>query len=204
VAENGGGRIECKDARSQPALIEEDAGRVLAWLRDSAVRTMCCADLTAWVREQNPPWTGGYRNAVMDRVRAIIAEDNAMTAADWRSLMLRQIQHLIPHCTRYKTGTGPSTSGEGGGSDGTVFLRDPHTGEFLKEIDHGAIQGYFQLIGKLTGTMAEKHQHEHLHAAIATGDLSRVPDEELWRVIKAASAPRISATEGVACPPPQN
>lgn len=157
---------------------------MLTWLAQGALRTLTCQALQDWTIEQDPPWTPGYRKIVLERVQVVLADRVTSSGSDVRTRLLALIDSLIPHCRTYRTGTGPSSPETG--SEGTVFLRDPETGEYLTEIDHGAVQGYLALVGKLTGVTVEKHQHQHLHAALKSGDLSEVPDSELIQAINAA------------------
>lgn len=183
-------RAEKHDARGKQAqlLIQHDVQRVLAWLGEAPLRTITSSGMREWISQQHPVWTKGYATEIKHRVQDALTEATSATAPEVRARLLHLIDGLIPQCTTYRTGTAPSGgAGEPGG--GTIFLRDPETGGYLKEVEHTAVQGYVGIIGKLTGVMAEKHLHLHADLANPEADLSEVPTAELIAIVDAEPEP---------------
>ena len=170
----------------QLELVQRDALRVIDWLGESPLRTITSEELRKWVRSQTPAWTPGYWKVVRDYVQDGLADRVSESATTTKARLLALVDRLLPECSQYVTGTGASS--KEAGSEGTIFLRDPVTGEHLKKIEHGAIQGYLKFYAELTGLLSEKHQHVHLHGAMASGDLSEVPESELIAAMNAKPA----------------
>ena len=176
------------DARGAQEIMERDAIRVLEWLGAAPLRTITSESMRSWVKRQDPPWTPGYWQAIRAMAMSQLSERTRESGMDTRAKLLNMIERLIPACTSFVTGTGPSSPGLG--SEGTIFLKHPETKEPLTKIEHQAVVKYLQLYADLTGLTAEKHQHLHLHKALEKGDLSEVPESELI----AASAFTVSTT----------
>jgi hypothetical protein len=83
-----------------------------------------------------------------DQAMALVAkrmrEAAAAKAEDTRAHLLGIIDAMLPHCWKYRTGSG-------GNNSGTVLLKDPDTGELLREVDHAAVSKYIDQIAELTG-----------------------------------------------------
>lgn len=163
---------------AQEELIARDAKRVVDWLGESPLHTVTSEQLRKWRRSQIPAWTDGYWKVVRQYVIDGMSEQVTEAAQDTKARLLALVDRLLPECSAYVTGSGPA-------GEGTIFLKDPVTGENLKKIEHAAIQGYLKFYAELTGLLAEKHQHVHLHGALKSGDMSEVPEAELLAFINA-------------------
>jgi hypothetical protein len=170
------------DAQHRPTkqleLVQRDALRVIEWLGESPLRTITSEELRKWVKGQVPQWTPGYWKVVKEYVQDGLADRVSESSTTTKARLLALVDRLLPECSNYVTGSG-------GAGEGTIFLTDPVTGEHLKKIEHGAIQGYLKFYAELTGLLSEKHQHVHLHGAMASGDLSEVPEAELIAAMNA-------------------
>lgn len=111
------------------------------------------------MRSQDPEWTPGYWRAVRERVTEVMSAQTSEDGAATRTRLLSYIDGLLSKCSSYRTGTGA------GMNAGTVVLNDPVTGDYLTEIDHGAVLGYLKLVASLTGAEAPT-KHLHAHAAM--------------------------------------
>jgi len=188
---NGKEEIEWIDNGSPKllALQEADAQKALAWISDAPLRTLSGQAAREWCDSQG--WSRGYGGRVLDRAAEALRCKTEAETETVRGRLLALIERLLPECQEYRTGTAPSGGGEPGG--GTIFLKDPKTGQYLKQIDHAAVKGYIQEIARLTGvTNDEKvtHQHLHLVRAIKAGDLSEVPTSVLEQQLERLSAPQ--------------
>jgi hypothetical protein len=155
------------------ALLEADAQKAIAWITEQPLRTLTGQQCREWCATHG--WSAGYGQKVIERAGEALKVKTEADAETVRARLLTLIERLIPECIEYKTGTGSSSPHLG--SEGTVFLKHPVTGEYLTQIDHAAVKGYIQEIGKLTGVTNETTNHQHLHLvrAIKAGDLSEVP-----------------------------
>lgn len=167
------------------ALQEADAQKALAWIADQPLRTLSGPAARAWCDLQG--WSKGYGARVLDKASEALKVKTEADAETVRARLLTLIERLIPECIEYRTGSGVTEDG----TSGTIFLRHPKTGDHLTQIDHAAVRGYIQEIGKLTGVTNEtvNHQHLHLMRAIKAGDLSEVPTAVLEQQIAKLSPP---------------
>lgn len=178
-------RAQKQDARgvAAAAILESDALRMMEWLGEAPLRTITSKGMRDWIEAQQPPWTPGYRVAVRAKVQDALSQSVIASGPQVRDRLLTLIDRLIPECSTYRTGTAPSVPGEGGG--GTVVLRDPVTGEYLKEIEHSAVQGYVKIVADLTGvSQKEPHVIEHRFVVHAP---EKIKNAEQW--VKSIEAP---------------
>lgn len=142
--------LSCHTVALDQDQVEADAIKAIEWLAAKPLRTPLSVEFKRWAELNEPPWTPGYIKAVRNKVLDHLREVSATEAAEARAVLLDGIAQMLPKCEQYVMGQGPS---ERGSSEGTVALKDPHTGEYLKQYDHKAIQGYQRLIGELTGAL---------------------------------------------------
>jgi hypothetical protein len=146
-------RVEWVDNGSPKllALLEADAQKAIAWITEQPLRTLTGQQCREWCAAHG--WSAGYGQRVIERAGQALKVQTEAEAATVRARLISLVERLIPECVEYRTGTGPSSPGLG--SEGTVFLKDPKTGEHLKQIDHAAVKGYVQLLAQLAGVDAE-------------------------------------------------
>jgi hypothetical protein len=137
------------DARGAQEIMDRDCQRVLDWLGAEPLRTITSQGLRDWVSQQDPPWTKGYATAIKQAARAVLGERVQETGAETKARLLDTVDRLLPECRSYVTGNGPA-------GEGTVFLRDPVTDQYLQKVDHSAAKGYLQFVAQLTGVVAEE------------------------------------------------
>ncbi len=88
------------------ALMERDVQGVLGWLNDQPLRTITSQAMIQWCKDQTPPWTPGYRHAVLDRVGEVMKEQTQAAAATVKARMLSLIDRLIPECREVEVSGG--------------------------------------------------------------------------------------------------
>ena len=137
------------DARGAQEIMSRDCQRVLDWLGAEPLRTITSQGLRDWVSQQTPVWTQGYTTAIKKAVRAALGERVEETGAETKARLLDTVDRLLPECRSYVTGNGPA-------GEGTVFLRDPVTDQYLQKVDHSAAKGYLQFVAQLTGVVSEE------------------------------------------------
>ena len=115
------------DARGVAAreLMERDCLRVLEWLGAAPLRTITSEGMRAWVKQQEPPWTPGYWRAVQAKVQDAISERTAATGPEIKARLMALVDHLLPSCRGI-------VLGNGGGTAGTVPIRDPTSAEAVE------------------------------------------------------------------------
>lgn len=131
-----------------PETLDPAALAILEWLGEHPLETMHRRAYRLWQASLEPQWTSGFRKAAEVRALDLLSSRVVGSAKEAREKILREIDRLAPHCAKWKTGTGE------GKNAGTVVLRDPETDEYIREIDHGAVQGYLKQIADLTGANA--------------------------------------------------
>ena len=137
------------DARGAQEIMNRDCQRVLDWLGAEPLRTITSQGLRDWVAKQDPVWTKGYTTSIKAMVRAALGERVEETAGETKARLLDTVDRLLPECRSYVTGNGPA-------GEGTIFLRDPLTDQYLQKIDHSAAKGYLQFVAQLTGVVTEE------------------------------------------------
>ena len=100
--------------------------------------------LRAWAMKEMGLTVSQVDQAML-HVAKRLREAAAEKADETRLRLLAIIDNMLPLCWNYKTGTGE------GKNAGTVLLKHPETGELLREVDHGAVAKYIDLISELTG-----------------------------------------------------
>lgn len=124
-------------------------------------------------------WSPDYAKRIIARAEKRLREMALPTADEARRRILVSIEGLMQKCWNYRLGTAPSGyAGEGGGG-GTVLVNDPDTGKPLKEIDHGAVQGYLKLAMKLLGLDVQRHEVRN----IGERPFVELSDSELQQLI---------------------
>lgn len=139
--------------------------------------------LWAWCKSQG--WSHSHTSTVLRQVKHLLRGVTQEKAEDTRARLLAFIEYeLDNHCSEYVTGTGASSKEMG--SEGTVFLKDPVTGEHLTKRNHAAIQGYLKLAMRITGidTLVVEHRKgARPYSEWSTGEL----EEEIKRLEEAAA-----------------
>lgn len=134
-----------------PEQVELDAQKALHWVAERPMRAPFGSEWRAYAATQLPVWTSGYLKAVRERTMELLRDVSVPEAQDARAIILNGISEMMPKCEQYVMGTGPSSKDDG--AEGTIALKDPVTGDYLKQYDHKAMQGYMRLAGELTGAL---------------------------------------------------
>lgn len=137
------------DARGAQEIMNRDCQRVLDWLGAEPLRTITSQGLRDWVAKQAPIWTKGYTTSIKAMVRTALGERVEETAGETKARLLDTVDRLLPECRSYVTGNGSV-------GEGTIFLRDPVTDQYLQKVDHSAAKGYLQFVAQLTGVVTEE------------------------------------------------
>lgn len=112
-------RRDLHDARGAKELMARDTLRVLEYLNAAPLRTLTSQGMRDWVKQQDPPWTNGYWQAIRAQVQEALSEHTATTAPDICSRLLGLIDRLIPECHDVVIGGGD-------------FIVDKRTSEYRK------------------------------------------------------------------------
>jgi hypothetical protein len=129
--------------------IDREAERLLIAARASTIIAQTGlhgtgASLTAWVRAQ--PWPAKHQRQALKQALKLLHCQNTYDAEAMRQEIIRRVTVLLPQCEELKIGT--AGRAEGGGS---VILKDPRTGEYLREINHSAVAAYLRILIDLCG-----------------------------------------------------
>jgi hypothetical protein len=191
-----------KDARGREEIMERDVAAMLVWLNGAPLRTITSQGMNDWINSQEPPWTHAYSRAVRERVQVVMTEATSASAEDVKARLLHLVDSMMPLCREHVTSGGElvpdrrTAEWKAWSTEHTrqQLMVDPlpnvedkmrletmkHAIPFLDAIDHTAVQGYVNIMGKLCGVMVDKSASLHLHAQVKAGDdLSELPFDKL-------------------------
>jgi len=194
-----------KDARGRDEIMERDVAAMLVWLNGAPLRTITSQGMNDWINSQEPPWTHAYSRAVRERVQEVMTEATSASAEDVKARLLHLVDAMMPLCREHVLSAGALVQDmrtaeyrawwtERNRQQRAYRNQDrPVPPEealrleeleqaipFLDAIDHTAVQGYVNIMGKLCGVMVDKSAQLHIHAQVKAGDdLSELPFDKL-------------------------